>query len=149
MTQLCEGIMTEIFETCTPRDPVSRAAQIMHSRNTRFVPVVEGPGVVGLITDLDVIGRVVAQGLGSETTIGAVMPRRPVITVMPEDSVQTAWQKMTQGNANRVLVVGRHGIVMGSISRSDLINLQRSRRHTTKRVAADSGRHPPTGRTGQ
>lgn len=145
MGQLCEHIMTEVYDTCTTRDPISSAAGIMRDRKTRFVAIVEGNGLVGMLTDSDVVQLAVAAGLGAETPIGQVLAQRPMVTVMPDDSVQTAWQKMNQSGVNRVMVVGRHGLVIGSISRSDLVNLQRTRRNTTRKVAGDSGRHPPTG----
>lgn len=145
MGQLCESIMTEVFDTCTTRDPISRAAGIMRDRKTRFVAVVEGNNLVGVLTDSDVIQQAVANGLGAQTPIGQILPQRPMVTVMPEDSLQTAWQKMNQSGVNRVLVVGRHGLVVGSISRGDLVNLQRTRRNTTRKVAAESVRHRSTG----
>lgn len=136
--------MTEVYDTCTPQDSVSRAAGIMRDRKTRFVAIVESNILVGMLTDSDVIQNAVAAGLGADTAIRRILPQRPMVTVMPEDSVQTAWQKMNQSGVNRVLVVGRHGLVIGSISRADLVNLQRTRRNTTRRVSGDSGRQSAT-----
>ena len=145
VTQLCESIMTEVYETCTTRDPIAHAARIMRARKTRFVPVVESSGLIGLLTDTDVIGLAVAEGLGAETPVGRILPQRPMVTVMPEDSVQTAWKKMNESGVNRLMVVGRHGMVIGAISRSDLVALQRTRRNTTRKVAGDSSRRGATG----
>ena len=147
VTQLCESIMTEVFETASVQDTVQRAAAIMRDRNVRFVPVLGPTGLVGTISDRDIVVHLVAGGLGSETPVGTILPQRTVVTVMPEDSVQTAWKKMNNGGVNRVLVVGRHGMVMGAISRGDLVNLQRTRRNTTKKVSAESARRHSTRRT--
>lgn len=142
MNYLCESLMTPVYETCLDTDPVSRAAQIMQRQGTNFVAVTEPTHrVVAVLTDRDIAVRALALGLPADTPIRAVMPRRQLVTVMPEDTMQTAKQKMNLARVNRVLVTGRYGIVLGVINRSDIVRREHALRVETQRVTPGTDRH--------
>lgn len=122
MSQLCESVMTGVYETCLESDPLTRAAQIMRDRRTPFVAITEVTHrVIGIVTDRDLAIRALAAGLPPDTPIRAIMRREPFVTVMPEDSLDTVRRKMAELHSSRALVTGRHGIVLGVINKADLL----------------------------
>jgi CBS domain-containing protein len=126
MSYLCESLMTPVYETCLDTDPVSRAARIMRRQGTNFVAVTEPTHrVVAVLTDRDIAVRALAEGLPADTPIRTILPRQQLVTVMPEDTLQTARRKMIQARVSRVLVTGRYGIVLGVIHRSNIIRNER------------------------
>ncbi|MCB9896177.1 MAG: CBS domain-containing protein [Planctomycetes bacterium] len=146
MNYLCESLMTPVYETCLDTDPVSRAAQIMRRQGTNFVAVTEPTHrVVTVLTDRDIAVRALAAGLPADTPIRTIMPRQELVTVMPEDTLQTAKHKMIQARASRVLVTGRYGIVLGVINRSDIVKHEQSLRADTQRVSSGNDRYRRVG----
>jgi CBS domain-containing protein len=56
-----EEIMSRPVVTCRPGDPVAHAAQLMAGHNISAVVVVEGERPVGLVTERDLVTRVLAR----------------------------------------------------------------------------------------
>lgn len=121
MNNLCESLMTPVYETCLDTDPVARALRVMRRQRTSFVAVTEPTHrVVAVLTSRELASRALAGGLSADTPIRDIMSRQQFVTVMPEDTVQTARKKMIEAGVERVLVTGRYGIVLGVISRADI-----------------------------
>lgn len=141
MRDLCEAVMSRIVVTCMEHDPVSHAAKAMRDGRTNFVAVTDVTHRVrGVVTDRDLIVRALASGVASDTPIRAIMPGVELVTVMPEDSIETAYQKMLKAGVSRVLVTGRHGIVIGVINRSAIAKRRHSWRTGQTPAPVPSGR---------
>ena len=54
--------MTPNPKTVSEKDSIRDAAQIMAREDTGVVPVVEGKKIIGLITDRDIVVRLIAEG---------------------------------------------------------------------------------------
>ena len=59
--------------TATPDTTVRKAASLMASRNVGAVMIVDGEALVGILTERDVVFRVVAPGLDPATTAVAAI----------------------------------------------------------------------------
>ena len=70
-------VMTPNPRTVSPNDTIQAAARIMQSEDTGAVPVVNDGRVLAVVTDRDIVVRVVAEGGRS---------RRPVATSRPRTS---------------------------------------------------------------
>ena len=55
-------VMTSNPRTVSPNDTIQAAARIMQSEDTGAVPVVNDGRVLAVITDRDIVVRVVAEG---------------------------------------------------------------------------------------
>jgi len=70
--------------TAVPGTSVARAAMRMAARNVGAILVVEGDRLLGILTERDIVFRVVCKGLDPRTTsIAAVMTPDP-ITIHPD-----------------------------------------------------------------
>jgi CBS domain-containing protein len=65
--------MTSQVSTAAPTDTIRKVAQVMAHVETGVVPVVEGGKVVGLVTDRDIVLRVVAEGRSFDSPVSEAM----------------------------------------------------------------------------
>ena len=111
-------VMTPNPRTVSPNDTVQRAAQVMRDEDTGAVPVVENGRVMAVVTDRDIVVRVVAEG-GS--FLGAVrdVASTDVVTVSPDTSTKDAEALMGEHQIRRLPVVENDRLV-GIVSIGDL-----------------------------
>jgi len=111
-------VMTHNPRTVSPNDTVQSAALIMKSEDTGVVPIVEGGRLFGVVTDRDLVVRVVAQG-GALTESVRTVASTDVITVSPEMTTKEASQLMSEHQIRRLPVV-ENDLLVGIVSIGDL-----------------------------
>jgi CBS domain-containing protein len=119
-TRKIRDIMTANPETVTEKDSVRDAAQIMKKRDTGIVPVVNGKKIIGLITDRDIVVRLIAEGKdASSARVNDVMTKN-VRSVKEDASVDEVLRVMKGAEVRRVPVVNRNDEIVGIVSIGDL-----------------------------
>jgi len=116
-------IMTSKPEVVTPRDPISRAAQIMRDKDVGLVPVVRDTSSMmleGVITDRDVAVRHVADRHTNDCSVGSHMSREHISAVDQSDDVQTVLATMERAEVRRVPVTDKNGKLVGIIAQADI-----------------------------
>lgn len=73
-----EGLMAKAPVTCAPETTVQDAAMLMHTRRISCLCVLEDSKLVGIVTIRDLSGKVLAQGLPSDTPVSQVMTQKPM-----------------------------------------------------------------------
>ncbi len=116
-------IMTREPSTLAPASTIGEAATIMRQDDCGSVPIVDGGRLVGIITDRDIVVRVLAGGKDPKTTrVSDAMTADPV-TVGPDSSVDDAQKVMAEHQVRRLPVVedGRLVglVVIGQVARRD------------------------------
>ena len=107
--------------TALPQATVRQAALLMAGNNTGAVLVVENEALLGIFTERDVVFRVIAQGLDTDTTpLAAVMTATPV-TVEPERTYGHALQLMYERGFRHLPVVSDGGRILGVFSVRDAL----------------------------
>ena len=105
----------EISLTVSPQTLVSDAAKLMADRNVGAVMILESGLLVGIVTERDIVFRVVAAGLiGHLTRVGDVMTAAPV-TVDAGRSYGSALLIMQEGGFRQLPVV-EDGKLVGIVS---------------------------------
>lgn len=112
-------VMTAQVVTATPRSTIAEVARTMVEVESGVVPVVDDGKVVGLITDRDIVIRVVAEGLGLDTAVASVMTEE-VETCREDDNVADAAAKMGSKQIRRLAVLNDQGKLAGIISLGDI-----------------------------
>ena len=112
-------VMTAQVATATPRSTVTEVARTMAKIESGAVPVVDDGKVVGLITDRDIVIRVVAEGKGGETPVSQVMSDG-VESCREEDNVADAAAKMGAKQIRRLVVLNESGGLAGILSLGDI-----------------------------
>lgn len=123
MAMKVREIMTREPSTLAPSSTIGEAATIMRQDDCGSVPIVEGGRLVGIITDRDIVIRVVAGGKDPKSTrVSDAMTADPM-TVAPDASVDEARTVMAERQVRRLPVVedGRLVglVVIGQVARRD------------------------------
>ena len=93
------------FLTASPESTVSSAAKLMADQNAGAVMVVQNDRLVGILTERDVVFRVIALGLDAETTrLNDVMTTAPK-TLDPNKSYGHALLLMQENGFRHVPVI--------------------------------------------
>jgi CBS domain-containing protein len=100
--------------------PVAQAAQLMAERKIGSVGVRRGGKLVGLVTERDLVWRVLAKGDAAAKTLADVMRDGPTVT---PSSTERDCAHLMQLHATRHLLVKDGGNVVGVISMLDVIEL--------------------------
>ncbi len=116
-------IMTREPSTLAPKATLGEAATIMKQEDCGSVPVVEGGRLIGIVTDRDIVVRVVAAGKDPKTaSVSEAMTADPV-TIAPGASLDEAQRVMADRQIRRLPVVedGRLVglVVIGQLARRD------------------------------
>ncbi len=111
--------MTSNVVTIEPTASIVDAAKKMIQQEKGPLPVVEGSNVVAMITDRDIIARVVAEGTDPTSLSVSDIATTDLVTMSPDADVDQARQLMAQHQLDRILVV-EDGNLVGIISEADL-----------------------------
>lgn len=106
--------------TCVrPDSTVVEAARLMEVENVGSLPVVDGDGLVGIVTDRDLVVKGIARGLDpGSTRVGEVCSGEPV-SVAPDEPLDTALQRMARDQVRRLPVV-EDGRLVGVLAQADV-----------------------------
>jgi CBS domain-containing protein len=114
-----KDVMTQNPTSCDPATTVLDAAKVMASEDVGPVPVVKDGRLVGIVTDRDIVLRVVAEGRDpSSTTVGEIASS-DLETVSPDDDLDTALRKMASSKVRRLPVVEGDQLV-GIVAQADV-----------------------------
>jgi CBS domain-containing protein len=116
----CSDIMTKDVTACAPTTPVREVADKMDDDNVGVIPVVENGRLVGLITDRDIVCRVLAEGRDTHSTPASEAMSDNIVTCMPDDSIHEAIRKMGEHQIRRIPVCDMNGRLRGIIAMADL-----------------------------
>ncbi len=113
-------IMQTNLVTVTPKTSIFEAAKLMDEENVGTVLVVDRQNkLLGMVTDRQIVTRVVAHKRDlSTTTVDEIMTRWPM-SIFPETTCKEALDIMGDYGYRR-LPVEKEGILVGIISLSDL-----------------------------
>jgi CBS domain-containing protein len=115
-------VMTSEVKACDPETTVAEAAKVMAKEDVGPVPIVEEGRLTGIVTDRDIVVRVVAEGRDpSSTTVGEIASR-DVVTVSPDDDLDTALKHLAQNQVRRIPVVDG-GRLVGIVAQADIARL--------------------------
>ena len=118
MTQI-RDLMTENPSSCERGTPVAEAAKVMARENVGSVPVVQGGKLVGVVTDRDLVVRLLAEGRDPQsTTVGEIASSEPV-TLSPDDELDKALQLLARHQVRRLPVVEGERLV-GIVAQADI-----------------------------
>lgn len=110
----------EKFITVERDTDAQTAARIMRDRGIGSLFVTNGKDIVGIITDTDMVRRVVAAGADTHKTTAEQIMSAPIMTIEESKTLLDANDLMAQSHL-RHLGVTREGKLVGMISVRDLV----------------------------
>jgi CBS domain-containing protein len=127
-------IMTPRPACCTSSTPLREVAKAMVQNDCGEIPVVDGGdrgALLGVITDRDIVCRMVAEGKNPlDYTAGDCMST-PVVVVWESTQVEDCARLMEEHQIRRVPVVDGGGACCGIVSQADIAQ------HASRRITAE------------
>jgi len=106
--------------TISKKTKIKETADLMKKNGVGSLLVKEADEIFGIITETDIVHKVVAQGLSPQiTTVDAVMSF-PLMSIEADAELEEAGRQMVE-NGIRHLAVTQGGQVVGMISMRDLL----------------------------
>ena len=105
-----------------PEQTVREAALYMTERRVGAVAVVEGTRLVGILSERDIMGRVVAAGLDLDATRVKDVMSRDLVVVQASESHEDGLRKMKQAGCRHLPVVDSDRL-LGMVSQRDLLQV--------------------------
>jgi CBS domain-containing protein len=112
--------MTSQVSIARPTDTIRDVAQVMARVESGVVPVVDDGKVVGVVTDRDIVLRVVAEGRSFDGPISEAMSDGEVLSVKEDDILADATAKMANNQVRRLIVLNDSGALTGILSLGDV-----------------------------
>jgi CBS domain-containing protein len=117
-----KDLMTRNVISISVKKSVMEAASVMTEAGISAVLLKSGNEFTGVITDHDIISKVVALGLDPREVMAGEVMSSPLITISEEASVEEAAEKMRDNNIRRLIVKNKLRVA-GIISESDLVRV--------------------------
>ncbi len=117
-----EDWMSKPVKKVTKDLSVRNAIKIMDENNIGVLPIVENEKPIGVITERDILKRVVAKGIDlDKKTVEDIMTKNPV-TIEHDASILEATRLMSENGFRRLLVV-KGGKLIGVVTAKDVIEV--------------------------
>jgi len=121
MSNLAKEIMTADPQCCTAETPLNEVAKLMVECDCGEIPVVDhAKKLVGVVTDRDIVCRVVAKGQNPSAMTANDAMTQSVISVTEDTSLADVLAKMEDHQVRRLPVVDSNGCIRGIISQADV-----------------------------
>lgn len=113
-------VMTTFVEFIGPDATVKEAAELMGELEVGALPAGSADRVEGVVTDRDILYRVVAAGLDPNHVRVREVLSRPVIACGEDETLQAAMDAMAANHIRRMPVQDAAGRVTGWVTLADL-----------------------------
>jgi CBS domain-containing protein len=116
-------VMTVDPVCCTADTPIPAVAKMMVDNDCGEIPVVEDKASklpIGVVTDRDIVCRLVAKGINPSGAIAGECMSKPIVTVTPDMSLDECSRIMEEKMIRRVPVVDARGSCCGIVALADI-----------------------------
>jgi CBS domain-containing protein len=120
MSQKLRKIMVENIITVKPNDTIRRAAELMDLHGISSLVVIDSEKPVGIITERDMLNRVLNKPKTTTEARAAEIMSKPVVTAHPNIRAGDAAKLMIERNIKKLPIV-ENGRLVGLVSLTDLM----------------------------
>ena len=121
MATLARDVMTPKPARCSPRTTLDMVAKLMVKHNCGEIPVVDtADQVIGVVTDRDIVCRIVAEGKNPSIYTAESCMSFPAVTLPDDASLEEVISTMEGHQIRRLPVVDDEGCCAGIISQADV-----------------------------
>lgn len=125
MAKLARDVMTRDPACCSPDTTLDQVAKLMLQNNCGEIPIVNSSDQpIGVVTDRDIVCRVVAEGKNPIGHTAASCMSPGVITMPTNATVDDIISAMEDHQIRRVPIVDDNGCCAGIVSQSDIASVE-------------------------
>jgi CBS domain-containing protein len=140
-----EEIMSREVVTIEQDYSVQYASRLMYLFGISSLITVSGDEIVGILTEKDILTRIVAKGLNPEKVLVKDIASKPVLVVSPSTPLEDAVNIMFIRRIKKLPVVkgkGENAELVGILSLTDVAKLQPKMFETVRELAQISSNVP-------
>jgi glycosyltransferase involved in cell wall biosynthesis len=108
--------------TVSPADTASTVMDLMTRENVGSIVVVENDQPVGIITEKDVLQKVISLGKDPDVTLAADVMSKPLVTIDAERTIADALEKLRRHSIRR-LIITKEGALVGLTTERRLLEV--------------------------
>jgi len=136
-----KDIMTKNVVSVCVENSVFEAAELMSSKQVSCLVIMDGEMPIGIVTERDIVRRVVAKKMPLETKVSEIMSKS-LITIDADASLKEAARLMSSNKIRRLPVLKQNKLV-GIVVAADFVrNL--GKKSTSEEILEAMGRYPST-----
>jgi len=121
MSNLARDLMTADPQCCTAETPLHEVAKLMVECDCGEIPVVDSARkLIGVVTDRDIVCRIVAKGQNPAAMTAQDAMTQPVISVTEDSTLEEVLSMMEEHQVRRLPVIDASGSCCGIIAQADV-----------------------------
>jgi len=118
---LVKDVMSSPVITIEENAPANKVAELMDKRGFGCIIVtVKSAKTLGIITERDLVGRVLAKNVKPDSVKAKEVMTSPLITIEPDETISEAARRMSRLNIRRLGVIYK-GQLIGLLSSKDIL----------------------------
>ena len=116
-------IMSSPVSVIDENETILDASVIMKIKSIRGLVVVDDNNILGILTERDIVSKVVASGMDPKNTkIKDVMTHKIVIST-PDETIDEIANKMYANGIGRILIINSDNGIAGIVTKTDIIKI--------------------------
>ena len=119
MATTARSVMSGNVEVIKVDETVLDAAKRLAELNVGAMPICDGEKLQGMLTDRDIVTKVVAQGKDPAKVKARELETGKPVTIGADDSIEEAMRTMAEHKVRRLPVIDGHKLI-GVVSQADL-----------------------------
>ncbi len=120
--------MEENVQTIDLNANVKKGAAVMAKKGIGSLVVVQEGRAVGIVTERDLVSKIIADGLDPAKVLVRDIMSTPLITIQPDAKIAEAARLMNEYKIRRVVVTAADGSLAGIVTASDLARVLAERK---------------------
>jgi CBS domain-containing protein len=121
MNKLARDVMTADPACCSATATIDEVARLMVQNDCGEIPIVDASNrPIGVITDRDIVCRVVADGKNAIGQTADKVMTSPVVSISSDTPLDEVIETMERHQIRRVLVIDGEGCCAGIIAQADI-----------------------------
>jgi len=144
MSKLAKDVMTPEPQCCSPETPLNEVANLMVEADCGEIPVVDASNrLIGVVTDRDIVCRIVAKGKNPSSCSAQDAMTQPVVAVLADTTLDEIVAVMEENQIRRVPVVDAAGCCCGIVAQADVAMVAKESEvgEMVREVSRDSSLH--------
>lgn len=139
-----KDVMVTGVVTVQSDQTVRQAARLMNDYGIGCLVILEGDRAIGIVTERDMLERVIVAAADPEKTIVEQIMSKPVVTVEPETMLDDAVELMFKHRIKKLPVVeGRDGKLVGLVTLTDIARINPALMKTLRELFEARNEAPP------
>ncbi len=146
MTLTVRDVMVTPVIVVSSHQTAHHAANIMSMNEIGSLVVVENEQVAGILTESDLINRVIVDKRNPENTLVSEIMSKPPIVARPELTLEDAVKMMFKHRIKKLIVVegeGEKRRLVGLVTLTDIARINQSLMEMLRRLFEEEGEAPP------